>query len=270
RGMLDGDIQTYAMEKRYFRKDGSVVWIDLTVSLVRDAAGGPKYFIAVVQDIEARKRAGSAVQESESRLRLIADTIDEVFWMADVDLQRIHYISPSYERVWGRSRESLYQSPASFLDALHPEDRQRTIADLEARNAGKPFDHEYRIIQPDGSVRRIWDRGFPVRSDGGAVTHYIGVAQDITERQRMYEQLRESEERFSNAFEYAPIGMALVTLDGRTLRVNHAMSHMLGYDRDELLAMHPWDVTHPDDMLARLEQLQRMVLGETDSWQLEG
>src|SRR5262249_37823059 len=130
RDMLDGWIQTYAMEKRYFRKDGSVVWIDLTVSLVRDDAGRPKYFISVIQDIDARKQAESALRESEARFRLIAETIGEVFWMAAVDLERIFYISPGYERIWGRTRESLYQAPRSFLDAIHPEDREHAIATL--------------------------------------------------------------------------------------------------------------------------------------------
>jgi PAS domain S-box-containing protein len=269
RDMLDGKIQTYAMEKRYYRKDGSVVWIDLTVSLVREPSGRPKYFISVVQDIDARKRAESALQESEARFRLIAETIGEVFWMADVEIRRMFYISPGYERIWGRTRESLYQAPRSFLDALHPEDRERIITDLEAKGEGQPFDHEYRIIQPDGSIRWIWDRGFPVREETGPVTRYVGVAQDITERRLMYDQLRESEERFSNAFEHAPIGMALVALDGRTLRVNQALCQMLGYRREELLAMRPWDVSDPENMLARIEQLQRMVAGETDSWQLE-
>jgi PAS domain S-box-containing protein len=269
RDMLDGKIQTYSMEKRYFRKDGSVVWIDLTVSIVREPSGRPKYFISVVQDIDARKQAQTALRESEERFRLIAETIDEVFWISDVELRQMFYISPGYELVWGRTRDSLYQAPRSFLDAIHPEDRARTIADLDAQKKGQPFDHAYRIIRPDGSIRWIWDRGFPVHNETGPVTRYVGVAQDITEQRRMYEQLRESEERFSNAFEYAPIGMTLVSLDGRNLRVNRAICQMLGYTREELLQLRPWDTSHPDDMLTKIEHLKRMVLGETDSWHLE-
>jgi PAS domain S-box-containing protein len=261
REMLDGKIETYSMEKRYFRKDGSVAWVDLTVSLVREPSGRPKYFISVVQDIDARKQAQSALRESEERFRLITETIGEVFWMADTQLRRIFYISPGYEWIWGRSRESLYQAPRSFLDAVHPEDRARTIADLDDQTTGQPFDHEYRIIRPDGSIRWIWDRGFPVRNESGPVTRYVGVAQDITEPRRLYEQLRESEERFSNAFEYAPIGMTLVALDGRPLRVNRAMCQMLGYTDEELLQLRPWDTSHPEDMLTKIEHLQRMGLG---------
>src|SRR5262249_16057885 len=81
--------------------------------------------------------------------------------------------------------------------------------------------------------------------------------------------LCESEERFSRAFEDAPIGMALIALDGRPLRVNRAMCQMLGYEREELLAMRPWDMSPAEDMLAKLEQLRRMAMWETDTWQLE-
>jgi PAS domain S-box-containing protein len=100
-------------------------------------------------------------------------------------------------------------------------------------------------------------------------TVWISVNRDITERRRVNEELRESERRFSTAFEHAPVAMALVTLDGHFLRVNLAMCRMLGYGREEMLAMRPWDLTQPEDMLTTLEHLKQMVVGETDSWQLE-
>ena len=73
----------------------------------------------------------------------------------------------------------------SFIEGIHPEDRERVLSDLELQKVGKPFDHEYRVIHPDGSTRWIWDRGFPIRDEAGRLTHYVGVAQDITERKRL-------------------------------------------------------------------------------------
>ena len=84
--------------------------------------------------------------------------------MADVQLERTVYVSPAYEKVWGRPCQSVYENPRSFLDAIHPEDRARVVAELEVRKLGQPFEHEFRVVQPDGSIRWVWDRGFPVRA----------------------------------------------------------------------------------------------------------
>ncbi|MGE5174658.1 MAG: PAS domain-containing protein [Betaproteobacteria bacterium] len=139
--------------------------------------------------VVARGQAEESLRQSEQRFRLIAETISEVFWMSDVDMKEVFYISPEYERVWGRSRESLYENPLSFLDAVHQEDRDRLLTTLERKTLGQPFECEYRIMRPDGSIRLIWDRGYPVRDEAGRVTRYVGVAQDITERKGMEEKI---------------------------------------------------------------------------------
>ncbi len=80
------------------------------------------------------------------RFRLIAETITEVFWMATPDLSRVLYVSPAFERLWGRSVETVYRDPRSFLEAIHPEDRERIERNVDARSDGHSFDHEYRIV----------------------------------------------------------------------------------------------------------------------------
>ena len=136
-------------------------------------------------EITARKKMEEELRESEKRFRLITETIDEVFWMADVETGKTFYVSPSFERIWGRSRESLYNNPRSFIDAVHEQDRKSVLAELEIKKTGQPFDNEYRIVLPDGSIRYIWDRGYPIRDDQGQISGYAGVAIDITERKRL-------------------------------------------------------------------------------------
>ncbi len=97
----------------------------------------------ISRDITDHKRAEEALKETKERLQTIAHTMTEVFWMADVTTDKTIYISPGYERVWGRSVASLYEDPHSFLDAIHEADRERVIADLEVKRDGLPFDHEY-------------------------------------------------------------------------------------------------------------------------------
>ncbi|MFH1605131.1 MAG: PAS domain-containing protein [Pseudomonadota bacterium] len=137
-----------------------------------------------------RARLEANLRQSERRFRLIAESIDEVVWSADTAIETNLYISPAYERVWGRSRASLQANPRSFIDAIYPEDRERVLANLEVVKMGVPFDHEYRIVLPDGSVRWIWDRGFPVRNETGQVVRYVGAAQDITERKHAEDNIR--------------------------------------------------------------------------------
>jgi len=130
----------------------------------------------------------TTLRESEKTLRLIVETIDKVFWMTDVGVETNFYISPGYERVWGRTRASLQENSRSFLEAVHPEDLDRVRVVLERQKSGQQYDHEYRIIRPDGTIRWIWDRGYPVRDATGKVSRYAGVAQDITERRRTLEE----------------------------------------------------------------------------------
>ena len=145
-------------------------------------------------DITERKRAEEALIKSEEKFRMIAETIREVFWIADVDLQRMTYISPSYETVWGLSCQSLYDDPKSFIAAIHPEDRERVARQLEIKTTGQPFEYEYRIVRPDGSIRWILDHGYPYHKSDGTVKEYIGSARDITERKIIEENLREREQ----------------------------------------------------------------------------
>jgi len=191
--LLIGKYPSFSMETRWHRSDDAWVWVDLTVSLVRNASSTPAYLIAVIQNIGDRKNAEEALQKSETRFRQIAETIEEVVWSADAASGKALYISPAYERVWGRTCASLYDNPESFLDSIHPDDRGCVLATL-GKHRGTPFDQEYRIVRPDGAVRWIWDRGFPVRDPGtGHVTHYVGVALDFTERRQAGEALRLSE-----------------------------------------------------------------------------
>ncbi len=139
--------------------------------------------------VVSRGQAEQALRQSEQRFRLIAETIKEVFWISDVETTKTVYVSPGYERVWGRSLESLYENPRSFLDAVHGEDRDRVLTALERKRTGQLYESEYRIMRPDGSLRLIWDRGYPVRNETGQIACYVGVAQDITERRGMEEKI---------------------------------------------------------------------------------
>ncbi|HEY6873556.1 MAG TPA: PAS domain S-box protein [Geobacteraceae bacterium] len=162
----------------------------VTVSPLLNSDGNVTGSVYVARDITGRKQAEDLLQKAEERFRLIAETIVEVIWMTDVDVTQILYISPAYAQVWGRSLESLHENPRSFIDAVHPEDRKLMLNVLEKQKTGEPYELEYRIVRPDGSIRWIWDRGYPVREETGEVTCYTGVAQDITVHKLAEEEKR--------------------------------------------------------------------------------
>ena len=130
------------------------------------------------------------LQDSEARFRQIAENIREVFWVYDVAADRVTFVSPMYEELFGRSRASLYANPRSYLDAIHTGDRARIQAARLVSHAGARADERYRIFRPDGSMRWVRGRSFPVQEPAGPIKTVVGVAEDITEAQRHLEEIR--------------------------------------------------------------------------------
>lgn len=128
-----------------------------------------------------RKRAEESLRESEARFRQLVELINAVFWLRDPDMTQTLYVSPGYEEIWGRPCESLYASPRSWMEAIHPEDRQRIDHALGGQATGA-YHEEYRIVRPDGSPRWIRDRAFPLHDEAGRVYRIAQLAEDITEQ----------------------------------------------------------------------------------------
>ena len=183
--VMQGEPQRF--EWMHLNAAGEEVLCD--IHLVRLPAPGKKLLRGNLVDITARKRAEQALRESEEKLRLVTDHVQQVFWMTDPQLTSMVYVSPAYEQIWGRTVESLYHEPRSWMDAIHPDDRSSVRAAMGGYPEGK-FNHEYRIIRPDGDIRWIHDRGFPIRDQNGHVVQMAGIAIDITERKQAEESLR--------------------------------------------------------------------------------
>jgi PAS domain S-box-containing protein len=130
-----------------------------------------------------RRQAEQAMQESENRLREMAENIQDVFWMADAESWRLLYVSPAYEHIWGRTCESAYvQSPSAALEFIHSGDRDAAARARQALTAQESYDCTFRLLRPDGSVRWIRDRAFPVRDQAGRIYRFAGIARDTTEQ----------------------------------------------------------------------------------------
>ncbi|HEX4598238.1 MAG TPA: EAL domain-containing protein [Burkholderiaceae bacterium] len=141
-------------------------------------------------EVTQRRRAQEALVESEGRFRQLAENIQEVFWLTDTSKNEMLYVSPAYEAIWGRSVVGIYQRPQDWLEAIHPDDRGRVLEAAVTKQVRGDYDEEYRIVRPDGSIRWIRDRAFPVREMSGEVVRLAGVAEDITDRKREAQKLQ--------------------------------------------------------------------------------
>ncbi len=116
-----------------------------------------------------------------------------MFWLTTPDKREIAYVSPGYETIWGRTRAAVYAAPQSWMDAIHADDRERIAQATSASQTVGTYDEQYRIVRPDGSIRWIRDRAFPVRDASGQVVRVAGVAEDVTEKRQLEAQLRQAQ-----------------------------------------------------------------------------
>lgn len=139
-----------------------------------------------------RKRDEQSLVDSEERFRQLAENIRGAFWLMNWVTQELLYVSPAYEAIYGQSCQSLYDDPRSWSERVHPEDRSRVIAEYARDGEHGVYDTEYRVVRPDGSVRWIHDRAFPIRRSSGEVYRIAGISEDVTERVLLDQELWEA------------------------------------------------------------------------------
>jgi PAS domain S-box-containing protein len=193
-------------------------------------------------DITAREKLADALKESEERFRLIADNIDEIFWIVDTQKKEGVYLSPAHERIWGVPSERFFQDMGLTMRMIHPEDREKVIAAISLIESGLLLDNEYRIIRPDGSIRHIHDRGFPILGKTGKPKLYVGVGRDITEKKLAEEALRESREYLSEIINH--IGDLIFVKDRqhRFVMINDAFKSFNDIPAERILGQSGMDI----------------------------
>ncbi len=277
RERLETSLQRYALgetpaleiEHRAGHKDGSVRWMLTRGVSWRDPAGKPVRLIGSSIDITESKQTEQMLRRNQSLLAE-AQEIDHIgCWSWDIRSGRLDWSDELY-RVFGLDRDRQSPDHEGFMAGLHPDDRSPISELIDAACRGtKTYDCEYRVIRPDGDIRRVRARGKVIRDEAGEAIEMIGTAHDISERHRAEEALRESEARFRGTFENAAVGIAHKDADGRLLRVNQRFCEIVGYPREELVQESFQDFTRPEDLAAELENYTRLFRGELSSCSME-
>ena len=224
------------IEKRYIRKDGTTIWGDVSVAVVRDERGNPLHFVTVVQDITKRKRVQEKLRESHALLEATERIAGIGGFRWDVGNDAVTWSDEIY-RIFGRDPRAWKPTLAAFIAAVHPDDRpcvQDAIAAAVART--RPFDCEFRIVRPDGSERHIRSRAELALDAKAKPLRLTGTSHDITER-----RLAEETQRFTNAVlaaqqDLSLDGILVVDKDQKIVSFNQRFVEMWGIP-DEVIAL---------------------------------
>lgn len=262
-----GRIPHYRIAKRYLRPDGSIVWINLTASAVRDEAGRPEYGIAVVEDITVEK-AAERLRASEHLQRMALSASDAGAWECDMT---------TGEQVWSPETYDLFgldptRQPPTFAEWLsqcvHPDDREQFAAVTETglTEPDRPFEIEFRSVHPKKGQRWLISLGQLIRDPQGRPVRSYGLNLDITERREMEEALRTSEARLRMAMAAGDIGVwewgigsGGVTWSDNLKRFVQTEAQPFSYTYEAFR-----ERVHPDDLDRVEAALARAVAGESD------
>ncbi|MCW6050954.1 PAS domain S-box protein [Lyngbya sp. CCAP 1446/10] len=184
-------------EYRIVRPDGEIRWIRDRAFPIINQAGEVYRVVGIAEDISESKQAEKALRESEECFRQLAENIQNSFWLMSAEFTDLLYLSPAYEQIWGRSNEELYAEPLKMMEWVHPEDKHLLEDSMGRVLQGESTNIEYRIFRPDGTMRWVCDRAFPIYDESGNIYRIAGICEDISDRKltsaRIQAALREKE-----------------------------------------------------------------------------
>ncbi|PKQ39652.1 histidine kinase [Pseudomonas sp. YY-1] len=255
----------------YVHKDGSQRLVNLTTNAIFDASGQITGFLGIASDISALQQATRALQQSESRFRgLVANLPGVVYRCANDSDWSMRYVSDEILSLTGYPPSDFIDNRVrSFSSIVHPDDLPITYLANDSIARQETFELTYRLRHADGHSVWVREKGRGEHDAQGRLVWVDGFIWDISERKVMEDDLRLSQHLFSSAFTTAPQGMALVAIDGRWLEVNDELCRMLGYSREEMLALDFQRITHPDDLGADLRNVDDLLAGRISAYQME-
>lgn len=261
--LLEGEASSFSMEKRFVRKDGRVVWTNLTSSVARDTRTGQvKNLISFVEDISWRKQAEKALRDSEAKFRTMANVMPQIVWSTSPD-GHYDYFNDQWYEFTGLPEDSI--DIEDVFDIFHPDDRERVSGRWRhSLQSGERYEIEYRLRNRSGQYRWTLVRALPVRDEKGSIVHWMGTCTDIHEQKMIQEAIYRSEQRFRLLYENAPIGIAHFDLAGRCTYANHKFAEIIGYTPGEIVGLNYLDVTPAEERAISAEHSEKLLAGQME------
>lgn len=232
--LVNGTIQTYSLEKRYIRKDKSIVWVNLTVSLDRFPDGTPKSFISVVEDISKRIKAISDLKESEDRYAKTIEALNDGMWEWDVTSGKA-FFSDHYYTMLGYKPQEFTANYSEWKLLVHPEDITRAEQLLnDSIMVDKSFNIDLRMKAKNGDWKWVATRGKAVEYDiDGSVEKMMGTLSDISERKFIESQLIEEKERLQVTLRSIGDGVITTDTNAKITMMNKIAEELTGWKTNE-------------------------------------
>lgn len=255
---------------RVLHKNGTYLWFDdRAVPFEYTADGRVKTVLIVARNVSPVKEIEQQLRNRNQVLSVAQQASNSGVWEWDL-VNNTFYWTPEYYELHGIFPDTL-PSYENWIASIHPDDRNGIIEELEKnlQENSNDWNVEFRILHPKRGERWIAGIGAFLKDDAGTIIRMTGINIDITERQEMQQQLRESEERYRMTFENAAVGIGHVSLDGTWIRANERICQITGYSQEELLSSTFQAITHPDDLHADLDLMQQLIQGQIPFYSLE-
>lgn len=254
------------VEAGFLSKQGDLVIVEGNVN-VQMVQGTPVATRSVFRDITLRKQAQKEAERSASELRHLVENANDIIYRASAE-GKFLFVNQTATKILGYEVSELIGK--HYLDLVLPDARRETERFYLRQLFGKIKDtyYEFPVVTKDGKI--IWcGQNVQLIFEDNEIVGFQAVTRDITERRKIEGALLESNKRFRTAFSAAPIGMALVSPEGKFLQVNDALCRIVGYDKKQLISMTFQEITHPDDLDADLEYVHKVLAGEIQTYQME-
>ncbi len=236
----NGKVTDYELTLKH--KDGTPIQVSSSSRLYYDGEGKFAGVEGVFRDIRHRLKNEENLRKSQNLFNLLAGNINEVFWISEPQSSKIEYVSPAFQKIWGLTEEELFGPDGGkrWMESILADDLPQVSENQARQVQGHQTEEKFRITRPDGQIRWIRNKAFPVGDETGTVNLITGLAEDITEQEETLRKNRKERLLLDALFESIPVGVTVWDKKGKLLRANKTFSKITGYTQDDITTLDDW------------------------------